>query len=88
MSNEKTTIHKIKCFNCKKSPVYYKDTTMSINCSDCIDGEMCDNCADDAEFPHVVEHVEQGCPFGHIARDTTKSGALSLWVGRQNAKSR
>lgn len=82
------TLTQLKCFNCKTSPVYYKDTSMGVDCSDCADGDMCDGCAEDLEFPHVVAHEETGCPFGLYARHTTKSKAVALWRDDQERRRR
>lgn len=82
--NKNIKIHGEKCFNCGESPTYYKDTSMGVDCSDCKPGKACENCAEDAEFPHVVTHQATGCPFGHVARHTSKSKALKLWRDEQN----
>ena len=84
MSAKTIKLNTDKCFNCGEAPVYHKDTSMGVNCSDCKPGQMCDNCTEDAEFPHVVSHQATGCPFGFIARHTSKSRAVKLWRDEQS----
>ncbi len=80
-----STLHSLKCFNCKTSPKYYYDDTWGVDCSPgCSKETPCEGCKLDGEHPHVVVHEATGCPFGYEMHDKTKNLAIKGWKEANN----
>lgn len=65
----------LKCFNCGESPIYRLDDPNENPCTT----PDCEECVDDLNFPHIVEHISDTCPFGLIQHGKTKKEAMYYW---------